>query len=110
MIDIWMIFTMTFPLLEVTLHTYKETLKMRMAELGGGPDSLSTFVKVRPNRVTGADPKEGRKRWVMRRGVFCQVWPGEEAEDLPEPPGPGLALLRPRCTICDTAHPPQCSW
>ena len=62
MIDIWMIFTMTFPLMEVTLHTYKETLKMRMAELGGGPDSLSAFVKVRPTRAPGADSKEAGKR------------------------------------------------
>ena len=34
MIDIWMIFTMTFPLLEVALHTYKETLKLQLNQFG----------------------------------------------------------------------------
>ena len=33
MIDIWMLFTMIIPLLEVSLHTYKETLNMELRKL-----------------------------------------------------------------------------
>ena len=31
MIDIWMIFTMIIPLLEVSLHTYKEMIRIKLA-------------------------------------------------------------------------------
>ena len=34
MIDVWMIFTMTFPLFEVSLHTYKESLKKSLSQSG----------------------------------------------------------------------------
>ena len=34
MIDVWMIFTMTFPLFEVALHTYKESLKKSLSQSG----------------------------------------------------------------------------
>ena len=34
MIDVWMIFTMTFPLFEVSLHTYKEILKKSLSQSG----------------------------------------------------------------------------
>ena len=34
MIDVWMIFTMTFPLFEVALHTYKESLKKSLSQTG----------------------------------------------------------------------------
>ena len=47
MIDIWMIFTMTFPLLEVALHTYKETLKMKLNQFRDD-DTTSMFTKVQP--------------------------------------------------------------
>ena len=33
MIDIWMIFTMTFPLAEVSLLTYRETLNMKLSKI-----------------------------------------------------------------------------
>ena len=33
MIDIWMIFTMIVPLLEITGHTYSEHLKMKLEEV-----------------------------------------------------------------------------
>ena len=45
MIDIWMIFTMTFPLLEVALHTYKETLKMKLDQFQD-VDTPLMFTKV----------------------------------------------------------------
>ena len=44
MIDVWMIFTMTIPLLEVSLHTYKETLNMKLMEL----DSAIATTTIRP--------------------------------------------------------------
>ena len=34
MVDIWMVFTMIFPLLQVALHTYKETLKLKLIQFG----------------------------------------------------------------------------
>ena len=37
MIDVWMIFTMTFPLFEVTLHTYKESLKKDLNQSAFSP-------------------------------------------------------------------------
>ena len=40
-----MIFTMTFPLLEVALHTYKETLKMKLNQFDV---TTSMFTKVQP--------------------------------------------------------------
>ena len=33
MIDIWMIFTMIVPLLEISGHTYSEHLKMKLEEV-----------------------------------------------------------------------------
>ena len=35
MIDIWMIFTMIFPLLVISLHTYKEKLQLELQDLTG---------------------------------------------------------------------------
>ena len=65
MYDIWMIFTMTFPLLEVALHTYKENLKLKLNLLGLPYDLDSTmFKKVQPmklfNRIE-MDRKELRR-------------------------------------------------
>ena len=57
MIDIWMIFTMTFPLLEVALHTYKETLKLELNKSGvpHHEDSPSpTLTKVQPMESSNA--------------------------------------------------------
>ena len=54
MIDIWMIFTMTFPLLEVALHTYKETLKLKLTQFGVPYDdvsSIAVFTKVEPMKL-----------------------------------------------------------
>ena len=52
MIDIWMIFTMTFPLLEVALHTYKETLKLQLNQFGvpyhNDVVTSPVFTKVQP--------------------------------------------------------------
>ena len=51
MIDIWMIFTMTFPLLEVALHTYKETLKLQLNQFGvpyHNDVTSPVFTKVQP--------------------------------------------------------------
>ena len=49
MIDIWMIFTMTFPLLEVSLHTYRETVNMKLRKLAAASHSTSlTKIKVSP--------------------------------------------------------------
>ena len=52
MIDIWMIFTMTFPLLEVALHTYKEALKLKLNKFGVPYDVSSppVLTKVQPMR------------------------------------------------------------
>ena len=64
MIDIWMIFTMTFPLLEVALHTYKETLKMKLNKFGIPYDvsSAPILTKVHPmkplNPIDPKDPKD----------------------------------------------------
>ena len=54
MIDVWMIFTMTFPLFEVTLHTYKESLKKDL--------NKSAFTPTRP-KVAQASvvPGKGKK-------------------------------------------------
>jgi hypothetical protein len=47
MIDIWMIFTMAFTLCEVSLHTYKETLKKKLAALDKPTNlDLPVFTKV----------------------------------------------------------------
>ena len=49
MIDVWMIFTMVVPLLEVAVHTYKETIRKRLASLDLLYPKASTaeFTKVR---------------------------------------------------------------
>ena len=50
-----MIFTMTIPLLEVSLHTYKETLNMKLTEL----DSAIATVKIRPmGQIKRSDGKK----------------------------------------------------
>ena len=57
MIDVWMIFTMTFPLLEVALHTYKETLKLELNQLGvpyHQDVSSPVFTKVQPMELSNA--------------------------------------------------------
>ena len=55
MVDIWMIFTMTIPLLEVSLHTYKETLNIKLREL----DSATATVKIRPAwQINSSDGKK----------------------------------------------------
>ena len=51
MIDIWMIFTMTFPLAEVSLLTYKETLNMRLRKIDAASRSQSqsqATIKINP--------------------------------------------------------------
>ena len=63
MIDIWMIFTMTFPLLEVALHTYKETLKLRLNAFGVPYNDVTSpmFTQVQPMKPLNAiesAPKE----------------------------------------------------
>ena len=67
MIDIWMIFTMTFPLLEVALHTYKETLKLKLTQFGVPYDdvsSIAVFTKVEPMKPL--DPINSSKKEVHR--------------------------------------------
>ena len=67
MIDIWMIFTMTFPLLEVALHTYKETLKLKLNQFGISYDvSSAVFTKVQPmKRLIPLDsPQKDVQRFV----------------------------------------------
>ena len=69
MIDIWMIFTMTFPLLEVALHTYKETLKLKLNQFGVPYDvSTPVFTKVQP-----LNPIESPKKEVQRFEKFVEV-------------------------------------
>ena len=65
MIDIWMIFTMTFPLLEVALHTYKETLKLKLNQFGVPYDASShvSLTKVHP-----LNPIDSPKKDVQRYG------------------------------------------
>ena len=57
MIDVWMIFTMMVPLLEVAVHTYKETLRKRLATLDLLHPNPSTaeFTKVRAIPSTRPD-------------------------------------------------------
>ena len=58
MIDVWMIFTMTFPLFEVTLHTYKESLKKDLNQ--------SSFPPTRP-KVAQASVVPGKGKQFLKR-------------------------------------------
>jgi len=71
MIDIWMIFTMTFPLLEVALHTYKETLKLKLNQFGVPYDvSTPVFTKVQPLNPIESPKKEVQR--LKKRMRFCE--------------------------------------
>ena len=54
MIDIWMLFTMTVPFLEIILHTTMEVLK-RPRETGFGPSKVDVI------RVKSAKEQEGEE-------------------------------------------------
>ena len=58
MIDVWMIFTMTFPLFEVTLHTYKESLKKDLNQ--------SAFTPTRP-KVAQASVVPGKGKSLKKK-------------------------------------------
>ena len=86
-----MIFTMTFPLLEVALHTYKETLKLELNQFGvpyHQDVSSPVFTKVQPMKPSNAmesAPKEVQrfaKEW-LEPDLICRV------------------RLRSRMTLCD---------
>ena len=66
MIDIWMIFTMTFPLLEVALHTYKETLKLKLNKFGVPYDVSSPPVLTKVQPMKPLNPIDSPKRDVHR--------------------------------------------
>ena len=63
MIDVFMIFTMTIPLLEIIGHTYAEHLRLKMAELDemsdgpkiplGSPPGGLNFLYARPKPLYG---------------------------------------------------------
>ena len=56
MIDIWMLFTMTVPFLEIILHTTMEVLK-RPRETGFGPSKVDV-VRVKSARDQGEEKEE----------------------------------------------------
>ena len=75
MIDIWMIFTMTFPLLEVALHTYKETLKLKLNKFGVPYDVSSSPVltKVQPMKpLNTLDSPKKVQRWKRKFKYMIQ--------------------------------------
>jgi hypothetical protein len=49
MVDLWMIFTIIVTLLEVSLHTYKETLKDKLGQLKSPRIRSPDLFKVRPS-------------------------------------------------------------
>ena len=57
MIDVWMIFTMIVPLLEVGVHTYKETIRKKLSTLDllYPKPSTAEFLKVRAIPSTRPD-------------------------------------------------------
>ena len=82
MIDIWMIFTMTFPLLEVALHTYKETLKMKLNQFRDD-DTTSMFTKVQPmEQLNGIETPPSavqrfERKWKCLNHFAGVGWKGE---------------------------------
>ena len=81
-----MIFTMTFPLLEVALHTYKETLKLQLNQFGVPyHDNVTSpvFTKVQPMEPSNTmEVQRFDKEWVppdiihryrlKRRTILCE--------------------------------------
>ena len=61
MIDIWMLFTMTIPFLEVVLHTTNEVFK-RPRENRVGSDNQIDVVMVKPAKEQEEDVPKDRKR------------------------------------------------
>ena len=66
MIDVWMIFTMTFPLFEVTLHTYKESLKKDLNQ--------SAFPPTRP-KVAQASVVPGKGKKIFKKNLNVNLPP-----------------------------------
>ena len=62
MIDIWMIFTMVIPLLEISLHTYTEIVRAKLINYEYPPKAvIQSFVKINPVQKSQIDIDENKR-------------------------------------------------